>query len=561
MMMDKPLLVLITLLWFRLPVAAQDSHIPDSLLNEQYIQRLQLTDPQRALQLLDEAERRHVPDFPRYRQLALRSTCYGTMGDAAQREQYARLALADDSVRLVPSRRLKVLLMVADALQMGDKYEECIRVCEEAIELARENKSRLVEAHVLIQMGNVYQMLQRLDDAIDSYQASIALLEKSDKIRTMAQLSLAYGELTTTQLQMGRYADAVQTGFKRRELVERMSELAGPPPGYIDQQRGYTQAKLALALLRCGEMEEAAAARDAFMKTRFAKQPEGAGEIVPYLIEAGQYATALVQLRLAEQHMTGDTIQSAYSEHLRQYACAYRGLKRYEEADAMQQRHSVIQDSLSNRKIAGQAQKFATQFLLNEKERQLSEAKALAERRVMMLVFSLVILFLLAVLMLVVGLNLRKSKLRNRIIMRQIDELLSQREELRRSSSEEIKNGSSQPEMTKEYAAFLHMERIVVEQKLFLQPDFGRDDLLSYASFGKNELSGILQKYTDARNVSEYLGRLRVEYAVRIMKEHPDYTIDGVLEESGFNSRTTFYRTFYKVFGMTPAQYLKSLSE
>lgn len=342
-------------LWLSLPAAAQKSPLPDSLLNERYIQRLQLTDPQRALQLLDEAERRHIADFPRYRQLALRSTCYGTIGDAERREQYAREALADDSVRLVPSRKLKVLLLVADALQMGDKYVECVRVCEEAVELARENKSRLVEAHVLIQMGNVCKLLQRMDDAMESYRACIALLEKSDKVNALAQLSLAYGELAATQLQTGRPADAVQTGLKRRELVERMSGMAGPPPGYIDQQRGYMQAKLALALQRIGETDEANQARQAFMQARFATQPEGAGEIVPYLLEARQYAAALTQLRLAERQTDGDTIQSAYAEHLRQYACAFRGLQRYADADAMQLRYSVVQDSLSSRKIAGQA--------------------------------------------------------------------------------------------------------------------------------------------------------------------------------------------------------------
>ena len=115
--------------------------------------------------------------------------------------------------------------------------------------------------------------------------------------------------------------------------------------------------------------------------------------------------------------------------------------------------------------------------------------------------------------------------------------------------------------MTEEYAAFLRMERAVVDQKLFLQPDFGRDDLLVNASFGKNDLVRILQKYSNAHNVSEYLGRLRVEHAVRIMKENPKFSMDAVLEESGFNSRTTFYRTFYKVFGMTPTQYMKSLKE
>ena len=263
----------------------------------------------------------------------------------------------------------------------------------------------------------------------------------------------------------------------------------------------------------------------------------------------------MAQLRLAERQTEGNTIQSAYAEHLRQYACAFRGLQRYADADAMQLRYSVVQDSLSSRKIAGQAQKLATQFRMHEKERELQEAKALAERRVMLLVFSLIILLLLMVLTVVISLNLHKTRQRNRIIVKQIDELLAQRKELRRNSATD----ASRPGTAEEYAAFLRMEQTVVERKLFLQPNFGRDDLLTLTPFDKNELVIVLQKYTDSRNVTEYLGRLRVEYAVRSLKEHPDFSIDAVLEASGFKSRATFYRAFYKVFGMTPAQYLNSL--
>ena len=54
-------------------------------------------------------------------------------------------------------------------------------------------------------------------------------------------------------------------------------------------------------------------------------------------------------------------------------------------------------------------------------------------------------------------------------------------------------------------------------------------------------------------------GKLRVEYAVRSLKEHLDFSIDAVVEASGFKSRATFYRAFHKVFGMMPTQYLNSL--
>lgn len=39
------------------------------------------------------------------------------------------------------------------------------------------------------------------------------------------------------------------------------------------------------------------------------------------------------------------------------------------------------------------------------------------------------------------------------------------------------------------------------------------------------------------------------------------YTIDSIAEASGFNSRSTFYRVFQNVFGMSPSQYLEIQKE
>ncbi|MGN0047449.1 MAG: helix-turn-helix domain-containing protein, partial [Bacteroides sp.] len=116
---------------------------------------------------------------------------------------------------------------------------------------------------------------------------------------------------------------------------------------------------------------------------------------------------------------------------------------------------------------------------------------------------------------------------RNRIAARQIDELLAQRE----------------------------------EQRLFLQPDFGRDELLRISRFTKNSLGDVLQRYAQAKNVAEYLNGLRVEYALKLMKEKGHLSMEAIAQEAGFNSRSTFYRAFDKATGMTPNQYLKQLKE
>ena len=108
-----------------------------------------------------------------------------------------------------------------------------------------------------------------------------------------------------------------------------------------------------------------------------------------------------------------------------------------------------------------------------------------------------------------------------------------------------------------QYIKFMRIERYLIENRLFLQPGFGRDDLLRIGNISKNELPKLLQKYTNTDTVSDYLNRLRVEYSVKLMKEKPMLSINAIAEEAGFKSYTTFYRAFYKVVGLSPAQYLK----
>ena len=58
-------------------------------------------------------------------------------------------------------------------------------------------------------------------------------------------------------------------------------------------------------------------------------------------------------------------------------------------------------------------------------------------------------------------------------------------------------------------------------------------------------------KYTD------WMARLRVEEAKRVMKEHPEFGNDAIAQHCGFADRTVFQRTFKKRTGMTPAQYVE----
>ena len=408
--------------------------LPDSLLTEQHIRSIYYTLPDSALSLLDEAEARRLPHLPQFRIDMLRGTVYERQGMYHLKERYIRRALQSDSVQHTPLRKLQVLTQLATALDRLNKYEEGIRICTEAIELAQEQGQKAKESELLFTLGRMYQG-RKLDDKAFRYMyRSIELLQGTDNVRELAQLSTSYGDLSAYLAENERLDEAIALCEKRLDVISRMSLLPGPPPGYIDQQYGYLYSKLAWYYLQNGQSEKAAETARKYQSTGFAQSQAGQTEIVPYLLGTRQYHKVLQLLdassALAEP---ADTFNYGHLILLDRYARTYRGLKRPELADSYQQRITMLTDSIYAREKAGQAHEFAIIYQTQEKDAQIREAQhKLARQRVLFITTSFIAI-LLAILLWEKHLHLRRTRERNQIAARQIEELLAQKEELRKA--------------------------------------------------------------------------------------------------------------------------------
>lgn len=578
---------LLLLLWVSLSFTALQARagtpVADSLLTERSIRSLYVQYPDSALRLLDVAEQRQPSGLQPFRIDMLRAMCCEIKGEFAAKERYCRRALQHDSVRYVPRRKLTVDAMLAAALASQNKYEEGIAVCREAIDLARQSNKKTIEARMSFIMGSMYVGMKAVKEGVECFEAAVALLKDTEYVREMSELSTIYGEYMTVLMDLGRPEEAIETGHAREAVIRRMSELPGPPPGYIDQQYGFLYAKMALLLHEAGQKEAAADVYRKFSDTRFSRTPTGRYFSVPYLLDSGRYREVLEQNGAYTRAFAGDTVSYNWLTALNYYARAYRGLGKYNLADAYMQRMNVLQDSIYAREAQGRAQEYAALFRLNEKELQLLEANALSKQRSLMLRWTFVAAFLLVLLVVTISVNYHKIRIRNRIASKQIDELLAQREELRRvfaqkelpeeaakenAATTEAAEGAEAQAADKEatgigpddgYAAFMRMENLIVREKLFLQPSFGRDELLRVANVNKNDIGWLLRTYGKVDNINDYLNRFRVEYSVKLMRQKPNLSIEAIAEEANFRSRSTYYRAFFKVFGITPAQYMKSV--
>ena len=101
---------------------------------------------------------------------------------------------------------------------------------------------------------------------------------------------------------------------------------------------------------------------------------------------------------------------------------------------------------------------------------------------------------------------------------------------------------------------FERLHHTIVERQLFLDPNFSRDTFMELGLLNRNKAARLLKLYAGT-NLSGYINALRLEYAEKLIQEHPELQIKVVALESGFSNVRTFYRLFWEKNGVTPSEY------
>ncbi|MBQ9362154.1 MAG: helix-turn-helix transcriptional regulator [Bacteroidaceae bacterium] len=64
-------------------------------------------------------------------------------------------------------------------------------------------------------------------------------------------------------------------------------------------------------------------------------------------------------------------------------------------------------------------------------------------------------------------------------------------------------------------------------------------------------------RHSEYKKLAGFVNVLRIEEAKRVLLEHPEWDVEVVAEQCGFNHREYFHRIFRQQLGMTPFQYQK----
>ena len=268
------------------------------------------------------------------------------------------------------------------------------------------------------------------------------------------------------------------------------------------------------------------------------------------------------------------------------------GLGNYKAAAQTYRQMYTLSDSLRLREKRNGVLDFATLYETKEKEAQLVEQAAQLREHRIFLLFSACVIGLLGVLL---WRNVRHSRIvkaKNRTMASKIDNLLEYKEELFRRKEENLQLAEqlqaaeselqqrdkaarllapqaplteNEPSVSDEpsdsddidRALFDKLEREIISRKLFLQPESPREGLIEQMHIPQNKFPKLFKRYAHT-NFSQYLNNLRLDYATRMLKEHPEYTVETISQECGFKNPPNFYKLFSEQFSMTPAEYRDS---
>ena len=519
------------------------------VMQEAHLRSMIVENPDSVLSLLDVAEKMHPAPLPQYKIDLLRGLAYNEKNMTTLVELYATRALADDSTEANPKVKLNLLTMLSDAKVVTGDYQGSINAALEGIEVARRLENRAAEYNLITSMARVSFGMGDRRRGYEYIDRIITAGSGSQSARELANVSAAYGVKIIELYADERYSDALAESRKRLDIIRRIDETGGAPAGFTDQQRAYTYARIASSAQQAGKTELARDAFERFMTTSYGNTVVGRAYITDYLLDSHQWQKVLdftePLYALFEQ---GDTITNDYRSLLISNARAQSGLGNYRKGYELVMRANVVQDSLYYREKKGKAQELAAVFAMNEKELELTRAKADADRKLILLLAASGLAAAIFVILVIIWLQYRNSLRRNRIASRQIDEMNAQREIIHKQDAQRDDEN---------FALFERMERRLLDSKKYLETDYGRDSLCAeFADMPKSRVSQLIQQYTGL-TLNDYINKLRVEYSVRLIQEHPEWTIDAIASASGYARKATFYSNFDKIYGLTPAQYRK----
>lgn len=105
---------------------------------------------------------------------------------------------------------------------------------------------------------------------------------------------------------------------------------------------------------------------------------------------------------------------------------------------------------------------------------------------------------------------------------------------------------------------FKQLDLLIREKKLYRNPSLNRSILAQHLRTNRTYISGCVRQ-SIGQTLSEYIDTLRISEFVDRLQSEGEQCLFVIAEEVGYSSYTTFYRSFIRHYGVSPAEYRQKL--
>lgn len=105
---------------------------------------------------------------------------------------------------------------------------------------------------------------------------------------------------------------------------------------------------------------------------------------------------------------------------------------------------------------------------------------------------------------------------------------------------------------------WIGITRLMVEQQCWRNPELSLQSLSEELASNRTYVSEAFKKHAGC-TFSEYIVKLRIEFVVSELKRNPQSNLQRLFSQAGYRQRTTAYRNFQKITGVSPTEFIENL--
>lgn len=524
------------------------------------------TDPDRALTIIDSAL--IVGNVDAFEADYLRAKVYAHSPVDHRLDEALALCndlLQRDSTRAISvstaDNRRSVLQLMMDSYRRKRDFEHWLIYATELADLNREWGQETEALRMEAEIGSVMTYLGRHDEGLAKLDEVIRALDAGAPSIDRMDAGIVARKRKITVLDEDGNHEAIIP--EARAIVKQLEDYEKHPSAYAEDsfrlppieadRKRYCQFYKAQAwgfLARAYSRKDPPDFKEArrylalFEQSDYAKTYGGRVMVSPAWKALGEWDKLLAIDAEVADRMGADTLNENYAIILKDRADAATAMGKPAEALDYMNRYAALQKELNKQLQESEAQEYAAKYHAKEQDRKIQEARDESARKSVIIVAIVILLLVASAFSYFFALQRYKIGEKNRALVHMINE----QAESRKASDSPAPN----PKL------FNLIDGIIRGERLYANENLQRQDILDRFDISRRTLNDLLAAHADGQSFTAYINSIRIEDAVRLLREEPQMSLTDIAESVGFTP-STFRDQFKRQFGMTPSEYRQNL--